>query len=250
MNPQTKATHVSLLLHIALFTCVFVGSRQIAPINPPIALDLAILTTGSSSSRLDAAPRQPAKTSIPSARPKERGKIAPDKRKTAGPKTTPPPRSLPQETPQPVPAPQQQVESAPAASATPATAAPASGSAAPGQAASPAAPEQGGGGGGPASSGGIFTAGQLDGPLTVLAKTPPIYPAAARRQNIEGWIRVKFVVNEQGEVGQVDIVAAEPHGIFDQSVLRSLGNWRFKPGTIGGRVVKALVEQTITFKLQ
>lgn len=101
-----------------------------------------------------------------------------------------------------------------------------------------------------ANGGGLFTAGQLDGPLTALTKTPPVYPRAAKQRNTEGWIKVKFVVNEQGHVDQVTILDAEPKDVFEQSVLRCLDEWRFKPGTVGGRAVKALVEQTISFKLQ
>jgi len=101
-----------------------------------------------------------------------------------------------------------------------------------------------------ANGGSLFTAGQLDGPLTALTKTPPVYPRAAKQRNTEGWIKVKFVVNEQGHVDQVTILDAEPKDVFEQSVLRCLDQWRFKPGTVGGRAVKALVEQTISFKLQ
>jgi protein TonB len=46
------------------------------------------------------------------------------------------------------------------------------------------------------------------------------------------------------------VLDAEPEGVFEQSVLRSIGGWRFKPGTIKGMAVKAQVEQTITFKLE
>ena len=58
------------------------------------------------------------------------------------------------------------------------------------------------------------------------------------------------MVDEQGTTGQVKVLAAEPEGVFEQSVLRCVSGWRFKPGTVGGVAVKALVEQTITFKLE
>ena len=79
---------------------------------------------------------------------------------------------------------------------------------------------------------------------------PPIYPHTAKRRNIEGWVKVKFVVDDQGTVGQAQVVAAEPEGVFEQSVLRCVKGWRFKPGTIGGVAVRTLVEQTISFKLE
>lgn len=96
----------------------------------------------------------------------------------------------------------------------------------------------------------LFTIGQLDGPLTSLAQIPPIYPMIAKRRNIEGWVTVRFVVDEQGQVGRITVLAAEPEGIFEQSVLRCIAGWRFKPGTVGGSPVKSQVEQTITFKLE
>ena len=98
--------------------------------------------------------------------------------------------------------------------------------------------------------GDLFTTGQLDGPLTALAQIPPIYPMVAKRRNIEGWVTVRFMVDEQGQVGRITVLAAEPEGIFEQSVLRCIAGWRFKPGTVGGTPVKSLVEQTITFKLE
>ncbi|MDR2549772.1 MAG: TonB family protein [Desulfobulbus sp.] len=100
------------------------------------------------------------------------------------------------------------------------------------------------------SSRGVYNTGQLDGPLAVLAKSPPAYPPAAKRRNIQGWIKIRFIVDEQGQVGQVSVLAAEPEGIFEQSVLRCVNSWRFRPGTVKGMAVKALVEQTITFKLE
>ncbi len=96
----------------------------------------------------------------------------------------------------------------------------------------------------------LFSVGQLDGPLTTLVQIPPVYPHTAKRRNIKGWVKVRFVVDEQGTVGQVTVLAAEPEGIFEQSVLRCVAGWRFKPGTVGGVPVKSLVEQTITFKLE
>jgi protein TonB len=98
--------------------------------------------------------------------------------------------------------------------------------------------------------GDLFTTGQLDAPLTALAQIPPIYPLVAKRRNIEGWVTVRFVVDELGQVGRITVLAAEPEGIFEQNVLRCIAGWRFKPGTVGGTPVKSLVEQTITFKLE
>lgn len=95
-----------------------------------------------------------------------------------------------------------------------------------------------------------FSAGDLDAPLTVLSRIPPTYPIKARYRNIEGWVRVRFLVGEDGSVDNVKIVKSEPPEIFDRSVIQCVSKWRFKPGTVEGIKVKTWAETTIRFQLK
>ena len=99
-------------------------------------------------------------------------------------------------------------------------------------------------------SGGVYSPGQIDGRLQVVKNNRPEYPASARQRNVEGWVRVRFVVNEQGRPEQIRIVAADPPNVFNASVQRAVSGWRFRPGTVQGRAVRVLVEQTIRFSLR
>ncbi len=96
---------------------------------------------------------------------------------------------------------------------------------------------------------GLFTVGDLDHQLTPLAQMPPDYPHTARRRQIEGWVKVEFIVDEQGRVEDVRVIDSRPKNIFDSAARRAISRWRFKPGTVGGTAVKTKVEQTIKFKL-
>jgi protein TonB len=96
----------------------------------------------------------------------------------------------------------------------------------------------------------VFGIGDLDGPLTPLGRIAPVYPIAAKRRGIQGWVKVKFVVNEQGAVERITIVDAKPPGVFDRSVRRCVSKWRFQPGTVEGLPVKAWVETTVRFELE
>ena len=94
------------------------------------------------------------------------------------------------------------------------------------------------------------------GPVGQVASRPepvraprPLYPGSARRRGVEGWVRVRFLVDEQGRVRDLSVVQANPSGLFDRAVLQTLPNWRFRPGTISGRPVSTWVETTIEFKL-
>ena len=80
----------------------------------------------------------------------------------------------------------------------------------------------------------FFDTGDLDAPLTVLARVPPIYPVRARRRGIQGWVQVFFTVNRAGHVEDIEILKADPKGFFEESVERCVAGWRFSPPTVGG----------------
>ena len=96
---------------------------------------------------------------------------------------------------------------------------------------------------------GIFSIGDLDAPLTPLVNIPPMFPLRAKRRGIEGWVKVKFLVTRKGLVENIEIIDAYPPGIFDQSAVRAVSAYRFKPGTVEGVPVTSWLEQTIRFEL-
>ena len=58
----------------------------------------------------------------------------------------------------------------------------------------------------------------------------PEYPRGAERRELEGYVQVRYNVNENGEVADVEVVEASPAGIFDRSVMRALEDWRYEAG--------------------
>jgi len=94
-----------------------------------------------------------------------------------------------------------------------------------------------------------FAMGEIDHPLIPTVQTPPFYPLRARRNGIEGWVKVSFIVSTKGLVEKVSILSANPKNIFDQAVRRCVMGWRFKPGTVDGVPVKTAVETTVRFNL-
>ena len=257
MSHQNTALVLSLLLHALVLSCALVFAGNVVQVQPPVRIELAIAATGGDGGPVRAATAPAAKTAEAApARPRRVVKTEPARKKTpARPQQvaavrTPAPIVQPTPTPT-VTRPEQQPAPAEVARTEPPTAAgePAQSVAATttGAAAAQAGP---GGRSGAARNGSPVPAGSLDGPLQAIARTQPGYPPAARRQNVEGWIRVQYVVDEQGSVGPVKVLAAEPEGFFEQSVLGTVRAWRFRPGTVNGEIVQALVEQTISFRLR
>ena len=97
---------------------------------------------------------------------------------------------------------------------------------------------------------GEWGVGDLDQPLAPLVRIPPVYPSRAKRQGIEGWVRVKFLVRASGAVDRVEILEAVPKGLFDNSVRQCVLSWRFKPGTVEGEPVDVWAETIVRFNLQ
>lgn len=101
-----------------------------------------------------------------------------------------------------------------------------------------------------AAVGDVFEESQLDTPLTILARIPPLYPLKAKRRGIEGWVRIRFLVNEDGGVEEVTVVESRPPGVFERAVKGSVSSWRFQPGLVDGIPVRTQVETTIRFELK
>lgn len=96
----------------------------------------------------------------------------------------------------------------------------------------------------------VFEAGALDAPLTVLARIPPLYPLDAKRRGIEGWVKIRFVVNPKGAVEALTVLESRPPGLFEPAVRSSVSRWRFRPGTVEGIPVRTRAETTIRFELK
>ncbi len=97
---------------------------------------------------------------------------------------------------------------------------------------------------------GLYMASELDAPLTALAKVPPIYPLRASRLGLQGWVKIRFTVTLDGGVENVEIIEADPQGVFENAVINCVSQWRFKPGTVEGVAVAAQARTTIRFQLE
>jgi periplasmic protein TonB len=87
-------------------------------------------------------------------------------------------------------------------------------------------------------------------PARVTHRPAPRYPALAQRRGIEGHVTVVMRIDERGRVVDAVIVDADPPGIFDETALRTVRQYRFDPARSGNRPVASRLEQTIRFELE
>ena len=67
---------------------------------------------------------------------------------------------------------------------------------------------------------------------------------------IQGWVKVRFLVDKDGRVQHLKILKESPAGVFYKTVMKTLPRWRFRPAKKGGEPVDVWVEQTIKFKME
>ncbi len=59
-------------------------------------------------------------------------------------------------------------------------------------------------------------------------KVKPVYPREAEDQHIQGRVKVRLSVNREGDVTDVEVLLAEPPGVFDEAVLTAVRQYKFK----------------------
>jgi len=96
---------------------------------------------------------------------------------------------------------------------------------------------------------GQFGLSEVDTPPVATSKAPPVYPYRAKRLDLGGKVKVKFLVARDGTVSQVKIISAQPGEMFNQSVIRAVSGWRFKPAKIKGHAVDTWMVTTIVFNI-
>ncbi len=65
--------------------------------------------------------------------------------------------------------------------------------------------------------------------LPLVSATGATYPSQARDAGVEGYVVVRYDVDEEGRVINTRVVEAEPPGVFDDAALAAVSRWRFEP---------------------
>jgi TonB family protein len=74
------------------------------------------------------------------------------------------------------------------------------------------------------------------------------YPEAARKEHVEGVVRVKMLISDQGTVAKATLIN-DPTGVFSSAALKVARLYRFRPAKISGRKVATEIEFAIHFEL-
>jgi protein TonB len=102
------------------------------------------------------------------------------------------------------------------------------------------------------TSSGLSGPGALvrDGDATPIFRQEPKFPTKAARDGIEGWVQLRFDINELGNVENVSVIDAKPKRIFDREAKKALKKWRYNPKVVDGKAIKQIgLTVQLDFKL-
>ena len=83
-----------------------------------------------------------------------------------------------------------------------------------------------------------------------LRNAPPRYPLLARRNGIEGTVRLKVLVTPEGRPAQVQLEQSSGSTALDGAALEAVRNWQFLPARRGQDAVESWVLVPVVFKLE
>jgi protein TonB len=95
----------------------------------------------------------------------------------------------------------------------------------------------------------VMTDDTVDQPPKAIFQAPMAYPPRARAQGQKGYVVLSLLIGLTGEIEQVEVVESFPEGLFEESALTGVQQWRFDPAMYQGQAVRAWARQRIRFDL-
>lgn len=90
--------------------------------------------------------------------------------------------------------------------------------------------------------------GEVSAPVKIYAPQP-MYSEEARVARVEGVVILQTVVDEQGEVADVQVLKGLPNGLTESAV-QTVAEWRFEPARLDNEPVPVYYMLTISFSIQ
>jgi protein TonB len=85
--------------------------------------------------------------------------------------------------------------------------------------------------------------------LKLLDMKPPVYPPRCLRMGIEGLVKVRVLVGENGRPQEVTIGRSSGETALDNAAMEAVRDWRFEPAKRNGVPVRAWAVVPVEFKL-
>ncbi len=90
-----------------------------------------------------------------------------------------------------------------------------------------------------------------DSSYVPMVRINPMYPRAAARKRVEGWVLLQITISVTGAVKNARVIEAKPPNIFNRSAVNAINRWKYKPTIRKGVPIEIRgVQVRLTFKLE
>lgn len=86
-------------------------------------------------------------------------------------------------------------------------------------------------------------------PMHPVSQVYPQYPEDARLRHYEDSLVVRYVIGTDGRVKEVIVISHAERKVFDESAVKAIRNWRFRPLIKDGQPTEVVHELTINFRI-
>ena len=76
---------------------------------------------------------------------------------------------------------------------------------------------------------------------------PPVYPAEAREQHIQGVVLMQAIISKEGEVADLQLISGDP--LLAKSAMKAVKKWKYKPFLRNGESVEVETQIQVNFTL-
>ncbi len=81
-----------------------------------------------------------------------------------------------------------------------------------------------------------------------ISRVQPVYPEEARKNGIQGIVKLSAVIDAKGTVTKVEPIES-PDPTLAAAAVDAVKKWTYKPATLKGKPVKVIMTITVSFKL-
>ena len=98
--------------------------------------------------------------------------------------------------------------------------------------------------------GGLNLDAPVNGDALAIVRVLQRYPSRALSRGIEGWVLLEFTINELGQAVDLQVIEADPKGMFDRAAVTAIQKWKYRPKMQDGRASsRPGVRQLISFSI-